>query len=181
MTGLYLFAAAVGVPLAALFLLSGGDDGGESDAGDDGIGGVMVRVLPLSTFALLAATFGVTGLALGASGAGPTVTFVWAVVVGVVAGALNSAAFAYLRRSESGASMGDDHLVGAMGRVVLPVGEEHRGRIAVSVDGQMRYFSARALPDPGGPVELEVGADVLLIEIRNGIASVTRLDLELSD
>lgn len=181
MTGLYAFAAAVGVPLAIWLLLSGGDDGAETDGGGEGLGGVMLRFLPLSTFALVAATFGVAGLALQATGEGAATSFVWAVVVGVVVGALNSTAFAYLRRSESGASTGDDHLVGSMGRVVVPVGEARRGRVSVAVDGQIRYLSARAVPDGAGSVELEVGARVLLIEISNGIASVTRLDPELSD
>ncbi len=33
MTGLYLFAAAAGVPLILWFLLGGGEDGGGADTG----------------------------------------------------------------------------------------------------------------------------------------------------
>ncbi len=182
MTGLYLFAAAVGVPLLAWFLLSGGDEGSNGGDGGDGIGGLMLRLLPLSTMAIVAATFGICGLVLGATGTGAGTTFVGAAMAAAVGGALNSTVFAYLRRSESTTAAGDEQLAGAMGRVVLPVGGERRGRVAISVGGQQLYLSARALPDASADAdaELEVGAPVLVVEVRDGIASVTRLDPELS-
>lgn len=175
MRGVYLFAAAAGVPLVAWFLLSGGDDGGA----DDGIGGIMVRFLPLSTIAIGVATFGVAGLALGAVGAGATTTLTAALVAAVLVGALNSTVFAYVRRSDSTASVEDRELVGAVGRVVLPITADHRGRVAVSVAGQQLYLSASAVPgEPDG--EIEVGAPVLVIEVSGGVAGVTRLDPELA-
>ena len=176
--GLYVFAAAVGVPLVVWFLLSGGDDGAEAAGGEDGMGGVMLRRLPLSTMAIGAAAFGVCGLLLSAVGSGSGSTFMGAVVVAAVAGALNSTVFAYLRRSDSTASVGDEQLVGRVGRVVLPVAPERRGRVAVSVGGQQLYLSAQALPD--AVAELEVGAPVLVVDVRQGVASVTRLDPELT-
>jgi membrane protein implicated in regulation of membrane protease activity len=179
---LYLFAAAAGVPLVLWFLLNGDDDGGDdAGAGDEGVGGLMFRLLPLSTLALGAATFGVCGLLLGAVGTGPVVTFVAAVLVAVVAGALNTTAFRYLRRSGSAAAVGDDQLAGSIGRVVLPVGGARRGRIAVSVGGQQIYLTARAVPDATSTeLELEPGAPVLVVEVHDGVASVTRLDPELT-
>ena len=178
MTALYLFFAAVGVPLVAWFLFSGGEDGGD-DAGssDDGIGGLMLRLLPLSTIAIVAATFGVCGLVLGVV-AGEGTRFVGALMAAAVAGVLNSTVFAYLRRSDSTSSVGDEQLAGAIGRVILPVADGRRGRIAVSVGGQQLYLSARALPDAAA-TELEAGAPVLVVEVHDGIASVTRLDAEL--
>jgi len=177
MTGIYLFAAAAGVPLMAWFLLSGGDEGG---GGDQGIGGLMFRLLPLSTIAIMAATFGLCGLALGLAGTGSGTTLLAAVVIAGVAGALNSTVFAYLRRSDSTASVGDEQLVGTVGRVVVPIAGGHRGRIAVSAAGQQVYLSALALPDAGSPGELEVGAPVLVVEVSGGVAGVVRLDPELT-
>lgn len=174
MTGLYLFAAAAGVPLVVWFLVAGGDEGGS----DDGVAGVMFRLLPLSTIAFVLATFGVLGLVLGAAGAGGGVTLVTAALGGVAAGALNSSLFAYLRRSESTTEVDDDQLAGKIGRVVVPLAGDRRGRISVTVGGQQIHLSALATPD--APAELEVGAAVLVVEVRNGIASVTGLDPELS-
>lgn len=178
MTGLYLFAAAVGVPLVVWFVLSGGDEGGdEGSGGNDGIAGVTLRLLPLSTLAFVAATFGVCGLVLGFVGTGAGTTFVASALAGVLAGGLNSALFGYLRRSESSSGVDDAQLAGAIGRVVLPISAEGRGRVAISVGGQQVYLSARSLPD--APAVLEAGTPVLVVDVEGGIARVTRLDPEL--
>lgn len=181
MTGLYLFAAAAGVPLVLWFVLSGGDEGG---GGDDGVAGVMFRLVPLSTVAFAAAAFGVAGLAVGASGAGAGTTLVAAVAAAVIAGVLNSTLFGYLRRSESTTEVNDTQLAGKIGRVVVPVAGDRRGRIAVTVGGQQIHLSAEALPPSRSgseaAAELAVGSSVLVVEVRNGIASVTRLDPELT-
>lgn len=176
MTGLYLFAAAAGVPLVLWFLFSGGDEG--ADGGDEGVAGVMFRLLPLSTIAFILATFGVCGLVLGAVGTGAGTTFVGSAAAAAAAGALNTTLFSYLRRSDSGSGVSDRELAGSVGRVVLPVAGERRGRIALDVGGQQIYLSAQTMPD--APAELEVGAPVLVVEVEGGIARVTRLDPELS-
>lgn len=185
MTGVYLFAAAAGVPLVLWFVLGGGDDGGGSGGGgadgggtDGGVAGVMFRRLPLSTIAFVAAAFGICGLLLGAAGTGTGTTLAAAAVAGAVAGALNNVLFGYLRRSESTTEVSDDQLAGKIGRVILPVAGERRGRIAVTVGGQQIHLSAQTLPD--APAELDVGTPVLVVEVHRGIASVTALDPELT-
>jgi membrane protein implicated in regulation of membrane protease activity len=175
MTGLYLFAAAAGVPLVLWFLFGGGEDGG---GGDDGIAGVMLRRLPLNTIAFVAAAFGVCGLVLTAVGTGGGTTFAAAAVAGAVAGGLNAALFGYLRRSESTTEVTDEQLTGKIGRVVLPLTGERRGRIALTVAGQHIQLSALALPD--APDELVVGAAVLVVDVHDGIARVAPLDPELN-
>lgn len=180
MNGVYLFAAAAGVPLVLWFVFAGGEDGGggESGGGEDGIGAVMARRLPVATLAFAAAAFGTCGLLLGLTGTGGATTLVAAAIAGAVAGVLNSVLFGYLRRSESNTEVSDEQLAGKIGRVVLPPTGDHRGRIAVTVGGQQIQLSARALPD--APAALPVGAPVLVVEVRNGIASVTALDPELT-
>lgn len=175
MTGLYLFATAAGVPLVLWFMLAGEDDGGGAD---DGLAGVMFRWLPLSTLAFVAAAFGVCGLVLTATGAGRGTTLALAAVAAIVAGVVNSTLFAYLRRSESTTGVDDSQLTGKIGRVVVPVSGDHRGRIALTVGDQQIHLSAEAIP--GASAELAVGAQVLVVEVRKGIASVTRLDPELT-
>lgn len=177
MTGVYLFAAAAGVPLVVWFLLSGGDEGG-GDGGGDGIAGVMFRRLPLNTIAFVAAAFGICGLALTAVDTAGATTFLAAMVAGAIAGAVNASLFGYLRRSESTTEATDEQLAGKIGRVVLPLTDDRRGRIAVTVGGQQIHLSALALPDT--PEELEIGDSVLVVDVHNGIARVTGLDPELN-
>jgi len=175
MTGLYLFAAAAGVPLVLWFVFSGNDEGGGAD---DGVAGVMFRLLPLSSIAFATATFGMCGLVLGLAGTSGVTTFVAAAVAGALAAVINSALYGYLRRSESTTEMGDEQLKGKIGRVVLPVTRDQRGRIALTVGGQQIHLSAQVLPEATG--ELAVGTSVVVVEMRNGIASVAGLDLELN-
>ncbi len=186
MIGVYLFAAAAGIPLLVWMLFAGGDEGGADDgaSGDGmgaegGIGGLMLRLLPLSTIAIVSATFGICGLALQAADIGSVTTFVAAAALAAVSGVLNSAVFAYLRRSESTASVSDDQLAGRVGRIVLPTGVDRRGRVVVSAGNQPVSLSALALLDPGDR-DLEVGATVVVIEVRNGVATVSRIDPELT-
>jgi membrane protein implicated in regulation of membrane protease activity len=175
MTGVYLFAAAVGLPLVVWFLVAGIDDGAEG--GDaEGLAGVMFRLLPLSSLAIAASGFGVTGLALTAVDTSSGVTLVAALVVALFAAVANSALYSFLRRSESTSDVSDADLSGSIGRVVLPVSGAHRGRIALTRGDQPVYLSAEGLP---GAAELEAGAPVLVVEVRNGIARVARLDAEL--
>lgn len=164
MTGLYFFAAAAGVPLVVWFLVAGDDDDGG---------------LPFSTLAFVAAAFGVCGLALTAADTGTATTLVLAALAGVVAGFLKRTVLGYLRRSESTTDVKDADLTGKIGRVVVPLSGDRRGKIAVTVGDQQIHLSAQALP--GGAAELTVGSPVLVVEMRKGIASVTRLDPELHD
>ena len=164
MTGLYLFAAAAGVPLVVWFLFAGDDDDGG---------------FPLSTLAFAAAAFGACGLALTVADTAAVTTFVLALLAGVVAGVLKRTVLGYLRRSESTTDVKDADLTGKIGRVVVPLSGDRRGKIAVTVGDQQIHLSAQALPD--APAELTVGSPVLVVEVRKGIASVTGLDPELDD
>lgn len=194
MTTLFALFAAAGVPLVAWSLLAGdSSDGGDAGGGDDGgVGGIMLRLLPLSTLAIVAATFGVTGLALGAVGTSAPATLFWAIAVAVLAGGLNTALFGYIRRSDSGGSLSDEELEGAIGQVVLPISGSGRGRIAVSVNDQQMYLTAEAIRGPHElgeaegsstdlvPLELAVGDPILVVHIRAGVAGVIPLDVDLT-
>ncbi len=195
MTTLFALFAAAGVPLVAWFLLAGdSSDGGDAGGGDDGggVGGIMLRLFPLSTLAIAAATFGVTGLALGAVGTSAPATLILAIVVAVLAGGLNTALFGYIRRSDSGGSLSDEALEGAIGQVVLPISGSGRGRIAISVNDQQMYLSAVAIRSPQehsepegastelAPRELAVGDPILVVHVREGVAGVIPLDIDLT-
>ena len=113
MTWLYAFMLAAGAPLLLWFVFSGGDAEMEAGGEVDGLSEVFA-VIPLSSLAFVATFFGATGLVSEWLGTGGVFTLLLAVVVGVLAGGLNSAAFAYLRHSEASSEVSDREIEGSI-------------------------------------------------------------------
>ena len=101
MTALYLFCAAVGIPLLLWFSLAGDADGGDGfgDADADG----PLAFLSLSTLSFVLGFFGLTGLLLDIVGTAGLLTLLVAIITAIAAGAFNSAAFRWLRRNSNSA------------------------------------------------------------------------------
>lgn len=185
MTAVYVFCAAVGVPLLLWFAFIGdsdglgdlGDLGGDlGDLGGDAGGhGGPLTVIPLSTVAFLIAFFGVTGLVAGWAGASATTAFVVAAVVAVVAGGLNSAAFGWLRRNSVSTELPPSRFEGRFARVTVPVGSDRRGRIVVEVDGAPVALTARLVDDD----DLGVGERAIIVGFEGAVALVVRAAPEL--
>lgn len=172
MTGLYVFTLAAGLPLLLWFALSGGDaDGTDIDSDGDGV----FSVISLSTVAFVVTFFGGMGLVGGWLGASAVATFVLALIVGSIAGALNSAAFAWLRRSSTSSEVSDRELEGSIARVALDIGPSRRGRIVLDVAGARSQMTA----EPVDGSDIEAGARVIVVGVEGGVALVTRLDPEL--
>ena len=170
MTGLYVFMLAAGLPLLLWFAFSGGDADG-LDVDGDGV----FSVISLATIAFVLTFFGGTGVIGGWLGTSAVVTFVLALIVGVVAGGLNSAAFAWLRRNSSSSDVSDRELEGTIARVALHVAPSQRGRIVLDIAGARSQMTAAPIDDS----DIEVGARVIVVGIEGGVALVTRLDPEL--
>ncbi len=172
MTGLYVFMLAAGLPLLLWFAFSGGNaDGFDVDADGDGV----FSVISLATVAFVLTFFGGTGVIGGWLGTSAVVTFVLALIVGVVAGGLNSAAFAWLRRNSTSSDVSDRELEGTIARVALHVAPSQRGRIVLDIAGARSQMTASTIDDS----DIEVGARVIVVGIEGGVALVTRLDPEL--
>ena len=178
MTWLYAFMLAAGAPLLLWFVFSGGDAEVEAGAEVDGLSEVF-SVIPLSSLAFVATFFGATGLVSEWLGTGVIATVLLAVVVGVLAGALNSAAFAYLRRSEASSEVSDREIEGSIARVSLPITSERRGRIVLSVAGARTQMTAAPIDPLDDDETIGAGARVIIVRIEGGVALVTRLDPEL--
>jgi membrane protein implicated in regulation of membrane protease activity len=176
MTNLYLFCAAVGVPLLLWFVFAGDGDGGDgfgdADGGDGNLG-----FLPLSTLASLMAFFGLGGLLFDITGAAGIVTFVLAVIVGVVAGTINTGALRWLRNNSSSSEVMDHELEGTIANVALPISTEHRGKIILTKAGAREQMTA----SPVDGSTIDSGERVVIVRVEGGVALVTPLgpDLEL--
>lgn len=170
MMPVYIFALLAGAPLLLWFAF-----GGEVGAETDSDGGIF-SLVPLSTLAFVATFFGATGLVSGWLGTGVLPALIAALVVGVLAGALNSAVFSWLRRTEASSEVSDREIEGTIARVSLPVSASSRGRIVLEVAGARTQMTAQ-------PVEaadrFEKGARVIVVRIEAGVALVTGLDPEL--
>jgi len=172
MTGLYLFCLAVGGPLLVWFAFAGDADGsGGGDAEADG----PLSIIPLSSLAFVLAFFGLSGLVLDTLGTGVAATVVIAAVVAVIAGALNSAAFAYLRRSSSSSHVDDVELEGLIATASLPISADHRGKVVLQIAGARESMTAR----PADGSVIEVGQRVVIVGVERGVAVVAPLGPEL--
>ena len=119
MTALYLFCAAVGIPLLLWFSLAGDADGGDGfgDADADG----PLAFLSLSTLSFVLGFFGLTGLLLDIVGTAGLLTLLVAIITAIAAGAFNSAAFRWLRRNSNSSEVMDHELEGMIADVALPI------------------------------------------------------------
>ena len=174
---MFWFSLAAGAPVLVWSAFGGGDSDLSADAED---GGGIMSVIPLSTLAFVSAFFGITGLAVRQTGAGPVAAVLLALAVGVAAGVLNSAVFAWLRRTGVSSDVTDKELEGAIARVVMPVSARRRGRIVLDIAGSESRMTAAPVDDgPGG--EIEAGAQVIVVKVEGGVARVTRLAPELAE
>ena len=176
MTNLYLFCAAVGVPLLLWFVFAGDGDGGDGFGDADG-GDGLLGFLPLSTIASLLAFFGLGGLLFDVTGATGVVAFVLAVVVGVVAGGINTGALRWLRSNSTSSEVMDHELEGTIANVALPISTEHRGKIILTKAGAREQMTAA----PVDGSSIDPGERVVIVRVERGVALVTPLgpDLEL--
>ncbi len=149
------------------------DADGDADGGGDG--GGIGQWLPITslrfwTFALFA--FGLTGSLLSLLGAGAILSAVVAVLVGVGIGWAAAQIFRYLLRERVSGATTLDSLAGREGRVVIPVREGRRGKIAV----QGPAGRIELLATSGDGRDLMRGERVLIAHVEDGVADVTSLE-----
>jgi hypothetical protein len=190
MMAVYLFSLIVGGGLLLLSLLGGegGDlevDGaldldGLGDAGDVGSAAdatdasAASKIFSLRSLIYAVFGFGGTGVLLTGLGVTGPSTLVSAIVTGLLAGAMVSVVFGYLRRTDSGAKVGDEALEGLTGHVVLPIDAGSPGAVVI-VRGERR-LRLRALPHGTAEGDPSAWKRVLVVEVENGIARVAPLE-----
>lgn len=174
MATLFWFALVVGAGLLLFSLLADADGGADADLAVDadvadahGFELLSVRTLTYFLFG-----FGATGVLLGLTGAGLPVRVIMALAVGVLSGGLSAAAFGYLTRTQSGALLDDDTLVGLVGQVTVPLSRSGTGKIEV-LRGH-REIELLARPFDRDPETPESWTSVVVIDFEGGIARVSR-------
>ncbi len=169
MTAIYIFAFTVGTPLVLWFAFGGGDgDGGDADGG-------VFSLVSIGTVAFALAFFGATGIVSQWFGAGLIGSLILALVVGVVASLLNSAAFAWLADSEVSSEVTNSELEGTMATVALELSETQRGKIVLDVAGSRSQMTAQLV---SGEEMIQPGARVRVVRIEAGVALVSVPDIK---
>lgn len=124
--------------------------------------------------------FGLVGtlLTLFGSPAGSPATIGFAAVTGLGAGWLVMRLLNWIRSSEAGAYAGDRTYEGRMGRMTLPMTEGSSGRVRVRRGS--RTHDLRALPHPSASSSSapDDWQEVMVIEVRDGVALVAPVESE---
>jgi len=195
----YIFCAIIGIPLTALFALGGGDaevdaggfdvdvDAGGFDAdfdagGDVDLGGVgdftgLIRRIPVSSYTMFLAFFGGVGAVSTWAGVGILAGLIAAIAVGVFAGGFNAALFGVLRNTAADSSLSDIELEGRVATVSVPIEGDKRGRVWLDTGSERLQITAGALDGAEG--SFARGEQVVIVEMKAGIASVMAIDPEL--
>lgn len=140
------------------------------DAGHAGAPNAAIFSLRALVFTLFG--FGAVGTALTALGANPAspVTLALSALSGLLVGFTVGSLLAYLKRSDTHTRSGDATFRGAIGRVTLPIGAGAPGQVVVRRGN--REHAIRALPHASASSEPATWSQVVVVEMRDGIAYV---------
>ena len=148
------------------------DSGGGSVV--DGPADLAGSFLSFRSLTMFATFFGLSGLVLGFLSDATAPTLIAAILLGVGAAGLQTKLFNYLARTDSSSQLTAADLRGITAEVVLPISDERKGRIKADVEGQPTFLVAR--PFTTGDA-FEVGQTVVVVEVLQGTAAVTALDI----
>ena len=158
MSHVYLAAVAFGLTLLLATLVLGGKDNDGHHDGADAIGWAPVTSLRFWVFLL--AFGGGAGLALTWLGSSELIAAAGALGVGWIAGAGATAVIRALREGSASSELDAGTLVGATGKLLLPIGPGKPGKVRLDVQGRQEDFIANLVDDGG---ELAAGAAVLIV------------------
>lgn len=141
-----------------------------------GVSEWVSSLLTFRTLIFFLAFFGAVGIVLSLLDYSEPVPFISALGLGAIAGVTNARLMSYLKRSEVSSHLTQREISGSTARVVLPIGQERRGRVEIDLGGQPQYMVA--LPYRPNAPEMAQGAQVVVVEVREGTAFVAPLPSE---
>jgi membrane protein implicated in regulation of membrane protease activity len=170
MVTLYWFALIVGGGILAASLF-GDLFGADIDDPDTGGDAHAAKILSLRNLTYFLFAFGATGVALNwISPMNAGLTAAIAGAVGIAAAAAAAILLNYVQRTESGERAAEDSFVGCMGRLTLPFGEDHAGRVMIRRGD--REFELRAQPFDADATRARIGTGIIVVEMDGGTALV---------
>lgn len=169
---LYLLSVLVGGGLLLYSIFGGGGD----DAAPDAEAYNPAEWLSLRSLTYFLFVFGGLGAVLSRTwpAAAAPVVLLLSVLGGVAVGTTVSAAFRYLRRTESGERQSDESFVGQPGRMTLPIGAGGTGKVLVGRGD--RTFELLARPLDGAAGDPASWTSVVVVEMNHGFAFVAPED-----
>lgn len=180
----YIFCLAVGGGFLALsffgdFLESDVDIDADVDVDTDmdalAHGSGIAQLFSLRAVINALFGFGAAGslIHLVWGGGQPILTAAIAGGTGLASGALISSVFGYLKRTESGALRGEESFVGLTGEVSLEIAPDSRGSVTVRRGDRRVRIRAQVADTYHAAEALTAGHPVVVVEMKDGIASVT--------
>ncbi len=175
MFSLYVFALILGGGLL-LFSLFGDTDSHDGDIGHDAPHGNPAQWLSLRTAIYFLFVFGGVGAVLTKTWhlATTPIIAIQALAAGLGVGATVSAAFNYLKKTDSGTRDGDESFIGLSGRLTLPFGQGGAGKVLVTRGA--RTFELLARPFGDATTDPRHWKAVIVVEMQRGTALVAPLD-----
>lgn len=130
-----------------------------------------IKFLSLRNIVFFVAFFGLTGTVLTWLGAWPIFSFPAAVGMGFFSATLMHKALRYLVKTEVSGGVNLEDLSGLSAKVVIGLSRTQRGKISLKTGGQYMQILALAA-DVAGPTEFKAGDEVVILEVKNGLAYV---------
>jgi hypothetical protein len=177
---LYLFSAIVGGALIGFSVFGHGDahghdfGGGHATGHDFGHDNNPFKFLSLRTLTYFLFVFGGVGAVLSKTWVDATLmTFIVSTALGLGVGSLVSAAFGYLRKTDSGGRDADDSFIGLTGQVTLPFSAGGLGKVLLRRGD--RTFELIAQPHHESQAHKNWKA-VVVVDMKRGTAIVSPVD-----
>lgn len=141
----------------------------------EGIADFVGSLLSFRSAVFGAAFFGTTGFLLGLVDTNALVTLIAAIALGAAAWIGNSMLWRWLKKNMVGSTLTNRQIQGSTGKVVLPIDQAAKGRVALDIGGQPIYYVAKPFHKDHGD-QFAVGDEIVVIEVQEGTALVARLD-----
>ena len=172
MLTIYIVCLLLGGALLVVTIF-GGDADLDADVGDVSGEGIAAaaRFMSLRNVVFSTAFFGLTGTLFTLLGVGALITVAFSAAFGIASGALIHQVMTHLERTETGELSDSSALQGAPARVLVGIGRDRSGKIAVEGGDRTIQLVARL----HGAAEAEgfrAGDEVVVIDIHDGIAKV---------